>query len=72
MNNDWFKNHIDTLVILSAFSGCILWMNGQFNDIDRQFSYLKNEISILKTVLIMKNSMTVELASSDKIKMNEV
>ncbi len=52
---EWFKKHTDTVIILTAFAASILWMNGKFNDLEK-------DITIIKTVLIMKNIMPVELA----------
>lgn len=52
---DWFKKHVDTVIILTAFASSILWMNGKFNDLEK-------DITIIKTVLIMKNIMPCELA----------
>ena len=34
---EWMKKHVDTVIILTAFAGCLLWMNGKFNDIDKRF-----------------------------------
>lgn len=51
---DWFKIHADTMIILGAFAASILWMNGKFNDIE-------------KDITIMKNIMPVELAIKDKV-----
>ena len=60
---DWFKKHVDTVIILTAFAGCLLWMNGKFNDIDRRFSEVDKEIAVMKTIMIMKNIMPIELAT---------
>ncbi len=59
---EWFKKHADTAVILSAFATSMLWMNGKFNDIDKQFFQIEKDIVMMKTVLIMKNIMPSELA----------
>lgn len=59
MNMDWFKKHADTLVILGSFALCFWNMNEKIND---RFNILEKEIVIIKTVLIMKNIMPVELA----------
>lgn len=56
---DWFKQHVDTVVILTAFGSALLWMNGRFNELDK-------DLTIVKTVLIMKNIMPVELAQQCK------
>ena len=59
---DSIKKHVDTVIILTAFASCILWMNGKFNEVDKQFakvdkqfSEVHQELAVLKTVLIMKN-----------------
>lgn len=52
---EWFNKHADTMVIVSAILSSMLWMNGKFNDLER-------DVTIIKTVLIMKNIMPTELA----------
>jgi len=52
---EWFKKHTDMVIILSAILSTVIWMNGQFND-------LKKEVTIIKTVLIVKEIMPIELA----------
>jgi hypothetical protein len=56
---DWFKKHADTAVILGAFASGMLWMNGKFNELEK-------DLAVVKTVLIMKNIMPVELAQHSK------
>ncbi len=56
---DWFKKHVDTVIILTAFASSILWINGKFNDLEK-------DILIIKTCLIMKNIMPIELALNTK------
>lgn len=60
---DWMKKHVDTVIILTAFAASLLWMNGKFNEVDKRFSEVHQELAVLKTVLIMKNIMPVELAT---------
>ncbi len=62
---DWFKKHVDTVIILTAFASSILWMNGKFNAIDHRFSDIEKDLAIVKTVLILKNIMPVELAQKE-------
>jgi len=61
---DWFKKHVDTVAVISAIVGSMVWMNGKFSDIDSQFSDIEKEIVVIKTVLIMKDVMPKELAST--------
>lgn len=56
---DWFKKHMDTVIILGAFATSVLWMNGKFNELEK-------DMAVLKTVLIMKQIMPPELATSEK------
>jgi hypothetical protein len=55
---DWFKKHIDAVVVISTILGAVMWMNGKF-------SVLEKDMAIIKTVLIMKNLMPSEFAVSD-------
>lgn len=52
---NFFKRHLDTFVILATFAGALLWMNGKFNDIEK-------DTAVIKAVLIMRNIMPAELA----------
>ena len=53
---DFFRKHIDTVVILSAILTSIIWMNGKFNSLEK-------DMAVFKTILIMKNIMPVEMAN---------
>ncbi len=53
---EWIKKHVDLVIMLSAFASCMLWMNGKFNDIEK-------DIAVMKTVLILKNIIPIEMAS---------
>jgi hypothetical protein len=57
---EWFRKHTDTVIILSAFGAALLWMNGKFNDIEK-------DMAVVKTILIMKDIMPKELAKSNNI-----
>lgn len=54
---DLFKKHVDTIVILGAILSSVLWMNGRFNEIEK-------DIVMIKTTLILKNILPKELAST--------
>lgn len=65
---EWFKQHADTIVILGSFALCF-WnmnekMNQKFNEFDKQFAEVHQELAIMKTVLIMNKIMPAELARS--------
>lgn len=63
---DWFKKHVDTCIILGAFGASILWMNGKFNDVEKEIGNLKTDTAVIKAVLILRNVMPPELASKDQ------
>jgi len=52
---EWFRKHADTLTILGALISSMLWLNGKFNELEK-------DMAVIKTVLIMKNIMPAELA----------
>lgn len=54
-NMEWFKKHVDTFIILGGILSATMWMNGKINDIEK-------DITIIKTVLVMKNIMPIELS----------
>lgn len=56
---DWFKKHTDTVIVLGAILSSVLWMNGKFADLEK-------DVTIIKTVLIMKNIMPVDMACEEK------
>ena len=47
---EWFKKHTDAVLVLSGILGSVLWMNGKFNEIEK-------ELTDIKTVLILKGIM---------------
>lgn len=62
---DWMKKHVDTVVVLGGILASVLWMNGKFNHMLNQINEVRQEIVIMKTVLIMKDIMPKELAMND-------
>lgn len=59
---DWFKKHADTIAILATFCAAFVWIDGKFDRIDDKFTVLEKDVTIIKTVLIMKQIMPCELA----------
>lgn len=55
---EWFKKHVDTVVVLGVMFSGFLWMNGKFNDIDRR-------LIRMETVLILKGIMPEALANQE-------
>lgn len=60
---EWFKKHADTVIILGSMVTSVLWMNGKFNEIEK-------DLTVIKTVLIMKGIMPESLVHKEPIKNN--
>ena len=41
----WLKQHADTIILLSTIFTGLLWMNGKFNDLEK-------DMAVIKTVLL--------------------
>jgi hypothetical protein len=52
---DWFKKHTDTVIILGAFAASLIWMNGKFNELEK-------DMAVIKAVLVMQKILPAELA----------
>lgn len=52
---DWMKKHSDTLAVIAIMFSGFLWMNGKFNALEK-------DMAVMKTVLIMKEIMPIDLA----------
>jgi hypothetical protein len=55
---EWFKKHADTIVILSSFALCFWTLNEKIGQIEK-------DVTMIKTVLILKNIMPVEMAKKE-------
>lgn len=51
------KKHVDTVIVLGAIFSSMLWVNGKFNNLEK-------DVAVIKTVLVMKNIMPTELAKT--------
>jgi hypothetical protein len=61
IKSNWFKEHADTITIVSTFIACF-WM------LNSRISVIEKDLTVIKTVLCMKNIMPSELAKSDNQK----
>lgn len=57
------KKHTDTVIILTAFASAVIWMNGKFNDVDKRFTKIEQDMAVMKAVMITKEIMPRELAA---------
>ena len=55
---EWFKEHADTIAIISTFAVCFWTMNEKINSIDK-------DVGIIKAVLVMKNIMPQDLCKKE-------
>jgi len=65
---NWFSKHADTLVVIGAIVGSILWMNGKFNDVDKDLASIRLDINTIKTILVVKGIYPNELAKCHETK----
>ena len=65
-NMEWFKKHMESLIIIGMMFSGFLWMNGKFNDIDRRFYQLENRLSKIETIMIVKGICSSEILGSNK------
>jgi hypothetical protein len=63
---EWFKKHADTIFILGAVAGSVIWMSGKFNDVDKKFSNLEKDMAVMKTVILMKEIAKPEIFATKK------
>lgn len=67
---DWFKKHADTLFILGSFAYCFwtlnIKMDDQYKQIRTDMGVIEKEVTMIKTVLIMKHIMPPELAKEER------
>lgn len=61
---EWFKKHVDTVVVLTGILSSMVWMNGKFDNLQNQINDVREQMIVMKTVLLMKDIMPKELAVS--------
>ena len=60
---EWIKKHVDTAIVLGGILSAVLWMNGKFNDVEKEINVLSKDLGIIKAVLIIKGIMPAEVAA---------
>lgn len=51
----FFTKHLDTIIIIGSVLACFLLMNSSVTALGREIANLQQEITVIKTILIMKN-----------------
>lgn len=71
----WFKEHADTIAIITLLLAGFYWADGKFEKVndrfaqaDLRFTQIEKDVTAIKTIMIMKNVMTTDLAKCDKDK----
>lgn len=62
--NSWFREHADTIAILSMFALCFWNLNEKMNT---KLGEIERELAIIRTVLVMKNIMPETLAKIPEV-----
>lgn len=61
---EWFKKHVDTVIVLGSILSSMIWINGKFSDVDKKFSEVEKDLAVIKTVLVLKNIMPTKLCEA--------
>lgn len=60
---NWFKKHVDTVIVMGGIVGSILWMNHKFSQVDSRFVAIEKDIAVMKGVLIIQGHFPKELVA---------
>lgn len=67
---NWFKKHVDTVIVMGGIISSVLWMNHKFTQIDTRFSAidlrfaeLEKDMAVMKAVLFMQGHFPKELVA---------
>lgn len=63
---EWFKKHVDTVVVLTGILSSMVWMNGKFDHLQTQINDVREQMIVMKTVLLMKDIFPKELATNEE------
>jgi hypothetical protein len=63
---NWFKKHADTLAILGAFAVCFWTFDGKLYDMNTRLNTIDHRLTVIETVLVMKNIMPQDLSCNDE------
>jgi hypothetical protein len=71
---NFLKRHADAATVIGLILTAGLWMrsefkeiHSEFKDVHKEIAGLKQDMGVIKAVLIMKNIMPTELARREKI-----
>lgn len=54
---DWFKKHVDTVIVLGGILGSMIWISGRFAKIEQ-------DLAVMKAVMVMQKIMPAELVAN--------
>lgn len=57
-----FKKHADTLIIIGFICGGLYWTDGKIEKVNDRITNLEQEVSQVKTVLIIRGMMPESMA----------
>jgi hypothetical protein len=55
---EWLKKHVDAVMVIGAIFSSMIWMNGKFNDLEK-------DMVVMKTVLLMKEIVPSEVFTTN-------
>jgi hypothetical protein len=57
----WFKERADAFMIMGTLAAAMLWMHAQLSDINERMGKIDNRLTVIETVLMMKDIMPKDL-----------
>jgi hypothetical protein len=63
---NWFKKHMDMLVIVGMILVASKWADGKFDKINDRFTSIEKDITQVKTVLIIRGWLPESMAAEEK------
>ena len=58
----FFSKYRDIITFIISMMGAFYWLNSEFKEVNRNIMQIETELATIKTVLIMKQIMPIELA----------
>jgi len=70
-SESWFKKHADTAVTLGSILATFIWMHGELMSISNRLNNVEKDITMIRTVLILKNIVPNEMCKKDEMEVKK-
>jgi hypothetical protein len=62
---NWFKQHADTIAIVTVVLGCFWNLNEKIWDVNQKIAIVEKDMAVVRAVLCIKNILPSEMAAND-------